>query len=159
MRVNMNKDLLEHSFSHTLKGVLSDYGITNYKLAKRSGLDPGHVSRLVSGKRNRPRSETVQKLAVTLARLGVSDADISRIQISAGFKPFDGVADTPLVETPRRPDRRRRETKKNVDPSKIILNMGPGISIQDVSKKTKRREFIHARIDMDDGDRPYTAIL
>ena len=155
----MNKDLLEHSFSHTLKGVLSDYGITNYKLVKISGLDPGHVSRLVNGLRNRPRSKTVQKLTVALARLGVSDADISRIQISAGFKPFDGVADTPLVETPRRPDRRRRETKKNVDPSKIVLNMGSNIPLKISDEKAKRREFIHAKIDMDDGDRPYTVIL
>jgi hypothetical protein len=155
----MNKDLLEHSFSHTLKGVLSDCGITHYKLVKISGLDPGHVSRLVNGLRNRPRSKTVQKLTVALARLGVSDADISRVQISAGFKPFDGVTDTPVVEVPRRPERRRRETKKNVDPSKIILNMGSNIPLKISDEKAKRREFIHAKIDMDDGDRPYTAIL
>ncbi len=155
----MNKDLLEHSFSDTLRGVLSDNGITNYKLAKISGLDPGHVSRLVNGTRNRPRSKTVQKLTVALARLGVSDADISRVQRSAGFKTFDGMVDTPLVEVPRRPDRRTRETKKNVDPSKIVLNMGPRIPPEISDKNAKRREFIHAMIDMNDGDRPYTEIL
>lgn len=155
----MNKDLLEHSFSNTLRGVLSDCGITRYKLAKISGLDPGHLSRLVNGTRNRPRSNTVQKLTVALARLGVSDADISRVQVSAGFKPFGGVADTPLVEVPRRPDRRSREINKNVDPSKIVLNMGSNIPPKISDKNAKRREFIHAKIDMDDGDRSYTEIL
>jgi len=118
----MNKHLLEHSFSRTLKGVLSDYGITNYKLAKRSGLDPAHVSRLVSGKRKRPRAKTVLKLTMTLARLGISDSDISRVQESAGFDSFDGALGTPAVETRRRPVRRRRVNSKVVDPADITFD-------------------------------------
>ena len=102
----MARQLLEFSFSGTLKAVLDEHGITQYKLAQISGLDPGHTSRLVRGLRTRPIGKTMQIITLALARLGVSDSDISRVQSSAGFGGFDDTTGNgpAVVETPYRSD-------------------------------------------------------
>ncbi len=94
----MNRQLLKHSFPETLKKALDKHRITNYKLMQTSGLDAGHVSRLVRGLRH-PTADTVQKLALALARLGVSNDDISKVQSSAGFSSFDGTTEIPRSTT------------------------------------------------------------
>ena len=121
----MTRKLLEYSFSGSLKRVLEEHGITQYKFSQTSGLDPGHVSRLVNGSRNRPESKTMQKIALALARLGVSDSDISRVQSSAGFGGFDDKTEDVVlaVKTASRPRRQRRPKPTSIDPSEITFDV------------------------------------
>lgn len=104
----MNRHIYRYSFSSTLKTVLEVYEISNYQLSKISGLDPAHISRLVSGKRNRPRGTTMHRLTLGLARLGVSDVDISMLMRSAGFDPGVEVDLPDVTQRRRRPVRKRQ---------------------------------------------------
>ena len=121
----MAKQLLKFSFSGTLKAVLVEHRITQYKLAQISGLDPGHVSRLVRGLRTRPNGKTMQVITLALARLGVSDSDISRVQSSAGFSGFDITAESiePKVEAHARSDRQDLPEAATVDLSTITFEV------------------------------------
>jgi hypothetical protein len=121
---NMNRQLLKYSFPDTLSRVLDEYRVTKYKLAQISKLDPAHVSRLVRGLRTRPTGKTMQKLMLGLARLGVSDSDISSVQSSAGFGGFDDAAENATaVKAPSRSERPDRPRATALDPATITFDV------------------------------------
>jgi transcriptional regulator with XRE-family HTH domain len=53
-------------FGRSLKSLLKARGLSQREFAKRSGLDPGYVSKLVNGKIEEPRREAIEAIAQTL---------------------------------------------------------------------------------------------
>ena len=94
------RQIMPPVFSDVFALVLETHGITKYRFANVSNLDPAHVSRLARGLRSRPQADTVRKIERALARLNVPDHEIDKVVGAAGFgAPEVGVTETVHADT------------------------------------------------------------
>jgi transcriptional regulator with XRE-family HTH domain len=82
--------LFSSDFSEVFSKLLGETGVSCYRIADYTGLDPAYLSRLKNGERSNPSPETVVRIGLALAHESkkVKQHDIERLLNSVGQSLF-----------------------------------------------------------------------
>lgn len=76
--------LLTDDFSRAFSKILEENHVSCYAITQFTGLNEGYLSRLKSGEKHNPSLETLLKISLALAHLGVPFHDIEQLLNSVG---------------------------------------------------------------------------
>ena len=82
--------IYDDNFSVVFTGLLTRFSVTCYEIGEYTGLDQAYLSRLQSGERTNPSSETIMKIGLALAHFSekITLHDLESLFRSVGHSLF-----------------------------------------------------------------------